>query len=708
MTIAIETIPRPGITLRREGDLGICLIDLPGKVNVIDEPFVDAFEQALDELPNDLRGLIVTSGKDTQFIAGADLRQLVAARAEGDRGMEHLENIVRRLQRSLNRLATLPYPTAAAINGAALGGGLEVALACSYRVVVRSDAPLLGLPEVQLGLIPAGGGTQRLPRMVGLSRGLPLLLQGKRVTPRRALQLGLVDEVVHPAVLLDAARKLVGAGNVPRRSRQTVIDRLAEHVAMVRRGIYRRAAQTINRTGPHYPAPRLILEAVRAGQEQGIGAGLAAEAAFFVHLAAENPRLIEIFLAGEDLKREARRADEVAKPIARVGVIGAGLMGSGIAQAAAVAGYAVRVRDIEPDSVGRGLKRARDLTTRARRSGRFSCVEANNILSRLSGGTDYGAFQHVDLAIEAVFESLETKRRVLSELEERVGVDVVIASNTSSVPISEIATGAKHPERVVGMHFFSPVHKMPLLEVVAPAAASSQAVATAVTAGRRMGKTVIVVGDGAGFYTTRVLALMMQEAGHLFEAGLDVDEIDRAMLAFGFPIGPLAEIDEVGIDLAAHISDVLRNAFPHRFTGPSMLQQMVDAGRLGKKVGAGFYRYEKGKRRSDRNVRRLARARHTKLPRDLIQRRLVLLLANEAVGCLDEGILACPRDGDIGAVMGFGFPPYQGGPFRYMDQMGIQQVVDELEKFANAYGAAFEPAPLLRRMAAEGRRFYEG
>jgi 3-hydroxyacyl-CoA dehydrogenase / enoyl-CoA hydratase / 3-hydroxybutyryl-CoA epimerase len=708
VALQIQTITKSGIAVAIDPEqIATILIDQPGeKINVMNLAFVSDLEQAVDALPSDLKGVIVASGKQGQFVAGADLKQLLQAETP-----EQPTELVRRLHRVLNRLERLPYPSVAAINGPALGGGLELALACDYRVAAETDAATLGQVEIQLGLLPAGGGAQRLPRLVGLTRALELILQAKKINPKRAKRLGVIDEVVHPAVLLPAARAWVKKGKRSGHPRWSRLDQAAERWPLVRSFIYRQTERSIRkRTGGHYPAPLKTLDAICAGQEQGFGAGLAAEAVAFGELAlspvARN--LIQLFFATEGLKREQKGLSSQAKAIDHVGVVGAGFMGAGIAQAAAVTGYGVRLRDVKPEQVARGLKTVRDLTLGAARKGRFSRPAAQSIVSLVSGTTDYSGFARTNLVIEAVFEDISVKRQVIAELEAALPPQAIIASNTSSLPIGTLASKAIHPERIVGMHFFSPVHKMPLLEVIRGAQSSPEAVATVVEAGRKMGKSVIVVADGPGFYTTRVLGFMVQEAGQLFAEGAAIEEIDRAMTAFGFPVGPLALSDEVGLDVAAHVAEVLGSAFGERFTASEAIGAMVKQGRLGRKSKSGFYDYTNRKKRPAPAAYALRDAEPQHFARDLIQRRLVLAFVNEAARCLEAEVIACARDGDVGAILGIGFPPFLGGPFRYSDALGLTSVVEQLRQMEYAYGSRFSPAPLLVRLAAEGSCFYGG
>ncbi|HZU12397.1 MAG TPA: 3-hydroxyacyl-CoA dehydrogenase NAD-binding domain-containing protein [Chloroflexota bacterium] len=703
MTIDVPTpaAAETGVRLQIDGQTAVLILDQPGStVNVINPAFIRGLEEAVRALPGSgATGVLIRSAKEGQFVAGADLTQIAPAP-----DTEEVARLARRFQRVLSRLAALPMTSVAVINGPALGGGLELALACDYRVAAET-VTAIGLPEVSLGLLPAGGGTQRLPRLIGLSRALSLILEGQRLSARRAKRVGIVDEVVHPRDLDEAARSRLTRPKVRGPVPQSHLDRLAAHSALVRSVIYRQAARTVRaRTKGHYPAPLRALDTVRAGLEQGFGAGLAAEAAAFGELAGTSHAhaLISLFLAAEGLKREQRGE---TRPVQRVGVIGAGFMGAGIAQAGAVAGLDVRLRDTSPERVARGLKSARDLTLSAARNGRFTRPEAAAILSRLSGAADNSGMRRADLVIEAVFEDAALKRQVIAELEEILSPEAVIASNTSSLPIASLAEGARHPERILGMHFFSPVHKMPLLEIVRAPATSDDTVRAALQVGRRMGKTMIVVRDGPSFYTTRVLGFMLQEAGRIVEDGTPIADVDRAAISFGFPTGPLALIDEVGLDVAAHVSATLAAAFGYRFPRSASVDRMVAAGRLGRKSGRGFYDYSGRRKRPDPT---LETGHGRPLPADLIAPRLALIFVNEAVRCLDEGIIASPRDGDVGAVLGTGFPPFLGGPFRHADALGPATVVEELRRMTDADGPQYEPADALVAMARRGRSFYGG
>jgi 3-hydroxyacyl-CoA dehydrogenase/enoyl-CoA hydratase/3-hydroxybutyryl-CoA epimerase len=418
--------------------------------------------------------------------------------------------------------------------------------------------------------------------------------------------------------------------------------------------------------------------------------------------------LIWLFMATQRQKNNPRPAQAPASPRGRgefsVGVIGAGFMGAAIAEVAAVGGLPVRLRDVKPEAVAKGLSNIRKMVER------WDVRQSRDILQRLSGTTDYSGFSRADVVIEAVFEDLTIKQNVVTELEAVVRPDAVIASNTSALPIKEIASVAQHPERIVGMHFFSPAERMPLLEVVKPDSAADWAVTTAVELGTRMGKTVIVVGDTPGFYTSRVLGVMMNEATILLGEGARIDDVDRAMIDFGFPVGPFVLYDEVGLEVAQHAGETVARAFGDRVPSSPVVPQLVAAGQTGRKAGAGFYVWRKSSpiprplrglvKRANRVpnpavYRMLGGAEPTNLTPATIQDRLALLFVNEAIWCLEEGVLRSPTDGDLGAVLGLGFPPFLGGPFHYADAIGHEVLHHKLQNLADAHGSRYAPSPLL-------------
>jgi 3-hydroxyacyl-CoA dehydrogenase / enoyl-CoA hydratase / 3-hydroxybutyryl-CoA epimerase len=709
----------PMITRERDRDVLVLTIDRPGEaVNTLAPALGDALLEVIADLDRDpgIRACVITSGKPDSFIVGADIEQFLEFRRAQD-----AERTSQLGQEILNALAAVRVPVVAAIHGACLGGGLELALACRYRICTDHPQTVLAVPEVQLGLIPGMGGTQRLPRLIGLQAALDMILTGKNVRARKALQLGLVDEAVHPAILREIAvtRALElanGARRPVRRGRGAGTTRLVLYTNLSWRGVvFRKARESVlAKTHGHFPAPLAALDAVRTGFERGMAEGLREEARRFGELAMTDAsrQLIFLFFATTALKKDPGVDAPVPapRPVQKIGVLGAGFMGAGIAAVAAQRGTIVRLKDTDTARVGRGLAAAREVLQQGLTRRRLTRQQLADQLVLVSGTTTYAGFGNADLVIEAVFEDLDLKHRVLREIEPALDPDAVYASNTSTIPISHIAAAATRPERVLGMHFFSPVHLMPLLEVILTPGTDRRAVVTAVEYGRALGKTVIVVRDGAGFYTTRALAAYLNEAGLLLDEGAAIEAVDRALVDFGFPVGPITLLDEVGIDVGGRVARVLGQAFGDRMSPSQALSRVVEAGRTGRKGGSGFYRYEKGGKKGPVDPTVYGVIGHTgpqnPIPGGEIVERCVLAMVNEAAHCLEEGILRSPRDGDIGAVFGIGFPPFRGGPFRYIDSVGAEEVVRRLEELEGRFAARFRPAEVLIDMARARRRFY--
>jgi 3-hydroxyacyl-CoA dehydrogenase/enoyl-CoA hydratase/3-hydroxybutyryl-CoA epimerase len=731
--------PRPSVWFEPAAEDGIArmVVDrVDDAVNSIDGDMLEALAAAVHAARTaQPRGLIITSAKQGQWVAGADLRLVVQATEASQ-----VAEASRRLQGALDELAWLPCTTVAAINGAALGGGFELALACDYRIASEDRGVVVGSPEVNLGLVPGGGGTQRLPRLVGLQRALDLILSGRRLNARRARRAGLLDEVVHPIALEQAARVWAAKPKRPLdRKLELAFEphaavELAEQTQPGRQLIYRQARQAVmERTHGHYPAPLKALEAIQVGYEQGMAAGLAAETAAFSELAVtETARnLIWLFMATQHARRRpspspsprGRGNDapgDLPLPLGEgrgegvIGIVGAGFMGAAIAEVAAAAGLTVRIKDVSPEAVARGLASVRRIVDDGVGRRRLEPREGRAIQGRVSGAAEYVGFGRAEVVIEAVFEDVDLKRQVIRDLEDALTNAAVIASNTSAIPIREIARQAKSPERIVGMHFFSPAERMPLLEVIRPDAASDAAVKAAVALGTQMGKTVIVVGDSPGFYTSRVLGAMLNEAALLVTEGARLEEVDRAIAAFGFPVGPFVLYDEVGLEVAQHAGETVGSAFGNRFPRTTLVTDLVAGGATGRKSGRGFYlwppphsgtlpvvgRFVPKRQRTPNPMVYGDTPRRTLTDRE-IQDRLVLLFVNEAVRCFDEGVLESPTDGDLGAVLGLGFPPFRGGPFHYADSLGGDLAI-RLHTLASRHGARYKPADSI----AHGHRFF--
>lgn len=706
--------------IKRNDGVAILRFDTPDSpVNILSSRFFADFAAHLDTVARDpdIRACVLSSAKPDSFIAGADLDEVLAMTHASDAAAFSREG-----HALLDRIAQSPKPFVAAIHGPALGGGLEVALACHYRLASDDSKTVLALPEVQLGLLPAGGGTQRLIPLVGLEKGLPMLLTGQRIRAARALKMGLVDALTSPYGIEDtaakAALKLADGKLKPKRRKLTLKDRLLE--GLLRGMVLKQAHQgVIAKTRGLYPAPLAILDCVRVGLSQGLAKGQEEEERGFGMLVAspEAKNLIGLFHATTAKKKLPDGL--TPREVSRIGVLGAGLMGEGIASVS-ISQVPVVLKDVSDETLSRAARNLHGSLAKRVKSGSLTPTMRDQQWHRLRFSTETADLAGCDLVVEAVFEDLDLKRKVLAETEAVIAPDAVYATNTSALPIASIAAHAQHPERVLGMHYFSPVPKMPLLEVVVTPQTADWAIATAMATGKAQGKTVIVVKDGPGFYTTRILAPFLNEAAALLAEGATVESIDRALKDFGFPVGPITLIDEVGLDVAAHVSKDLGQAFAHRgIVASEAMLRMVEAGYHGRKNGKGFYVYDAQGSSQKKPVNNdvyaffrdpAAGARNRTsagVPKgqELVDRPL-LMMVNEAAYCLQEGILQEATDGDLGAVMGLGFPPFLGGPFRYADAMGIERLVARLEELAKAHGPRFAPAPLLVEMARDQRRFH--
>lgn len=718
---------------------GVAIItyDVPGEpVNTLRASFADEFQNVINEVIGNpkIKAAVLISGKADSFIAGADIEMLKTITQAKD-----AENLCRTGQQALMRIQEASKPFVAAIHGAALGGGFEVALACHARIVSDDKKTVLGLPEVQLGLLPGIDGLQRLAQKTGLQVAMDYGLTGKNMKPHKAKGLGIADDVVAPSILKEVAVQAAltlasqsppfALSNPKTKAKKLDADALTkaalEANPLGRAILFKKAREELlKKTGGHYPAPERILDVLKAYADQGFSASQYVVAQHFGELVVSSTarRLMEIFFAQTALKKDSGVDDANIKPqnIQKIAMLGAGLMGAGIAYVSINAGLPVRLKDRDDASVGRGLKAIADILDERVKKKQISRVERDEKLGRLTLTTDYSGMKTADLVIEAVFEDLAVKHKVLKEVEEACGENVIFASNTSSIPIGKIAAAAKHPENVVGMHYFSPVHKMPLLEVIRTKETQPSVVATAVAIGKRQGKTVIVVNDGVGFYTSRILGPYMNEASFLLTEGLSIQAIDKALTSWGWPVGPIALLDEVGIDVAAHVGPIMLEAFGNRMLPPPTMEKLVADQRKGRKNERGFYLYgeaakKKGKGKhvdeSIYSVLGLPTPDPKKKPAlstEEIQMRCSLQFVNEALHCWGEGLLRSVRDGDIGAIFGLGFPPFRGGPFRYVDAVGADEVLRRIEGYQQRFGKRWAPAPVLVEMAKSGKRFYPG
>lgn len=705
------------LTLSEKG-IATLLFDLPGeKVNKLSTAVMEELDTQLlsIEKRTDIRGLIIASGKEDIFIAGADISEIEEIK-DPKKGKE----LAARGQEILNRIENLPFPVVAAINGATLGGGMELALACHYRVATDRPKTVLGLPEVKLGIHPGFGGTQRLPRLIGLRNSLDIILSGKNVYPKKALRLGLIDKMVPAEYLIDQAVKLIDKKAGPSyrrptglRKKPSLLDRALEMTSPGRDFIFKKAEESVmKRTRGNYPSTLKAIQVMKEGLQLHLEGGLAIEASALGEMAAtdECKNLITVFYLQETLKKETFVGKDVkTAPVESAAVLGAGVMGGGIAQLFAEKNIPVRMKDIDNNALGHGLKSAADVFKGKLKKRIIDKREFDHKMGNISTTLDYSGFNRAQIVVEAVVEKMEIKKVVFAECEGRVKEDSILASNTSSLSITEMAKALKKPERFAGMHFFNPVHRMPLVEVIRGEKTSDETTATIVALSKKLGKTPVVVKDKEGFLVNRLLMPYLNEAVYMLEEGATIDEMDEALLNFGMPMGAFILLDEIGIDIAWHVAEILYKAFGERMKPAALMKNILDSGRLGKKNGKGYYIYDGKKRKGpDGSVYALAGGKKGGLFSDTtIVDRTIFLMINEAALCLEEGIVAKPEHVDGGMIFGTGFPPFRGGLLRYADHRGAKEIVGTLEELKEKFGERFAPAPLLKELAKKGKGFYK-
>ncbi|MCX6124910.1 MAG: 3-hydroxyacyl-CoA dehydrogenase NAD-binding domain-containing protein [Proteobacteria bacterium] len=695
---------------------GVCTILMgnPDKeMNILSEAVMLELDTLLDEIAADqkITGVVFYSSKPDQFIVGADITdiQRLNTLAKAKTGSQAMQAV-------FQKIGALGKTTVAAINGPALGGGLELALCCTWRIASNSEKTKLGLPEIQLGFIPGAGGTQRLPRLVGIQAGLDMILTAKRVDGGKALKMGLIDFCVHPGILLAEAKKLALKSGRTRNPRKVSPADWALEGNFLGRKIMAQKARAMvqSKTKGFYPASFKALDAVFNGFETTLTRGLELEASAFAELVQtqESKSLVHLFHATNAIKKHPYKAAGESRfgerAISSIGVIGGGFMGGGIATICAERAVRVLVSDPNRESLGRLLKNARTYFFKKVKRRRMKAFQVESHLNQIIPQLNTRGFKGADLVVEAVFEDLNLKQRILAEVEQGAHKDWVFASNTSALPIAQIAAKSSQPERVLGMHFFSPVEKMPLLEIIITDKTAPWATSRAIELGNRMGKTIIVVKDSPGFYTTRVLAFYLAEAAMILGEGAAIGYLDQVLTDFGWPVGPITLIDEVGIDVGMHVMDTMAKAWPERFSTPPQFIPIKDSGRLGRKNGRGFYLYEGDKKNgSDPEVYTLLGITPSeKIAKQIIIDRCVLGYINESIRCLEEGILPSAYEGDVGSVFGLGFPPFRGGPFKYVDAIGAKLIVAKLEDLTKLHGKRFEPCKMLRMMAEGGKLFF--
>jgi 3-hydroxyacyl-CoA dehydrogenase/enoyl-CoA hydratase/3-hydroxybutyryl-CoA epimerase len=697
---AVATAPM----IRREiGDDHICLLtfDRPDSgANIFDAATLDELNEHLDSVENDasLRGLIIASAKKSIFIAGADLKTLLQQGQSGE-----MREFIAKGQRIFDRLADLKIPTVAAIHGASAGGGYEVTLACDYRIASDDPATRIGLPETTLGLIPAWGGCTRLPRLIGAEKATEVILKGKLYSAQEALKLGLVDEIAPRDQLLDHARRKLRAGKRKVEGRAPATPGSPELAPSRQTGnpAPERAYQIINKTVSISPNESLQMEL---------------DAIVDLGKTESTQNVIRNFFLAEKYKKGATSRTPTERVI-HAAVIGAGVMGSGIAQWLSSRGVTVILRDIAREQIDRGLANIEKIYADAVKRGLMTEEKAKQGRARICGSTAPMELRDVRFVIEAASEKMNIKKEVFRELAMEAGPKTIIATNTSALPVNELADLTVSPEHVIGMHFFNPVSRMKLVEVVIAKQTSYETRERTLAFSRQIGKLPVVVRDAPGFLVNRLLFPYLLDAAELFESGLEADKIDSALVQWGMPMGPLRLIDEIGVDIAIDIGNTLENAYGRRDHVSAVLLWLRDQQMLGRKTGAGFYKYEGKTQKPNDSLAQWRRGLHgeaqgSNVPRKLsglneekLTNRLTLLMVNEAARCVEEKVVDSPEDADYGMILGTGFAPFRGGPLRFAEHFGLKKVVDELERLSQSE-EKFSPCEILRKHARDGTKFY--
>ncbi len=689
--------------LRDDGIAVLTFDRLQSAANIFDAATLDALDSLLDEIhamPK-TKGVILTSAKESIFIAGADLEALQKAEPEA------LRELVTRGQQVFQKLADLDIPTAAAIHGVCLGGGLEVALACDWRVASPDRATKLGLPETQLGIIPAWGGSTRLPRLVGLTKAIPLVTSGKTLSAVAAYKTGIVDELVPRERLEEMAARLLHRGH-PERKRFTLTHNYvsASVIALAAK------RKILANTRGNYPAPLAALRVMARGVSTSVENSLKGERETVMELARDHTarnlmRVFELREHSRKLRYLPKSAADPKTSVEHTAVIGAGVMGSGIAHWLSSQSYPVVLQDISENQIASGLRSIAKLFGSAVKRKIMTELEAKQARDRIHPSASPVPLDDVDLVIEAATEDLDIKKKIFQELCQRTGPKTILATNTSALPIGELVAdpGITHPERILGLHFFNPVHRMKLVEVVVPKTADREHVEVCLKFLRSIGKFPVVVQDSPGFLVNRILLPYLIEAGRLYDTGVEAREIDQAMLTFGMPMGPIRLLDEIGLDVGLHVANTLEAAFGKRFEIPGILRRMVDCGNLGRKTGGGFYLYESSAKKTDIPNPEALKCRRGEsgdpMKREQIANRLALLMVNEAWRCQEEGVAKSGDDIDFAMIMGTGFAPFRGGPMNWSHEFGLEKTRSLLERLASSEGERFTPAQSLVKAAGE-------
>lgn len=707
------------VALELHEDLAIIRLGQPAeRAVVLTEARMNSLARALATVRENknIRGLLLISASPQMFCAGADINVI---RAVSDPQVG--ERLAKMGQRIFDTLEALPCRKVAAISGACVGGGCELVLACDYRLLVNSRDTKIGLPEVKLGILPGFGGTQRLPRLIGLKQALDIILQGKVVPAAKALQLGLADKLIDPPsdgssimpILESVGREIALSKTSPRKRKPSVSDLALTYTAIGHSLVQSRARKSIiEKTGGKYPAPLRALDTVIHGLKNGMVAGLEEEARALGELIAtkESKALVHVYFLTEASAKLGRSA-KVDLERAQLAVLGGGTMGAGIASAFALGGFPVTLVDPQEDARKKALHHIEDCLRKQRA---LTEIEFQELLKKVRLSATMSELTDVSVVVEAVPENLALKKEVLRGAAKHVGKKCIIASNTSSLSIQELAASIDEPDRVVGMHFFNPAEKMPLVEIVLGKETNERSIAYTAALAVKIGKYPVVVNEVPGFLVNRILTPYLVEAGHALQDGYFIEAIDRAAVQFGMPMGPLRLLDEIGLDIAEHVVDILRKAYGARLVGPGYVTKLVSLGRLGKKSGSGFYLHEGKDHRHDPLVPSLLGLPPTRSEanEEELTSRLMLSMVNEAVRCLDGGVAGAPGPEaagqiDLATVMGLGFAPFRGGILFYAEALGAQHVYQTLKSLQDKFGERFSPCEGIRLRAEKGKTFYQ-
>jgi len=701
------------IFYKEESNVGVITFDQPdSKVNVLNAATLTALDKMLDELKSKtLKVLIIQSAKKDIFIAGADIKEIenITEVADGKKKAQAG-------QRVMDKIEDLPYPTVAVIDGAALGGGCELALACRYRIMTFNDKIRIGLPEVNLGFVPGFGGTYRMPRLLGLQGALKIIVSGAPINSSAAFKSGLVDRLYPSVGLQDRIKEFIEEISTQPHKRifkapePKGFNAFLEKNSIGQSVVYKQTIKSIQKaTKGFYPAPLKAVDVIRKTLYLPREQALDIESTAFAELAITpiSKNLVKVFYLSEKYKKLTLPGTENIKPmpISKGAVIGAGIMGGGIAQLFSDRGVWARIKDINYDAIAKGLKAANDVYASALKRKKVKPYQVAAKMAMISGTVDYSGFADADIAIEAVVENMDVKKKVFAEVSQVLSDKAILASNTSSLSVTEMARASKDPSRVIGFHFFNPVHRMPLIEIITTELTSQQTLVTTLEFAKKLGKTPIVVKDAPGFLVNRILLAYINEAGRILEEGGSIEGIDRYATNFGMPMGPFTLSDEVGLDVGVKVLHVLENGLGPRFKPGNFFEHVLDKKLLGKKSGKGFYIHGKEKTVNS-EVQSLVKS-GSGVPEEEAIDRMMFIMINEAAMILQEKVVDGPDTVDIGMIMGTGFPPFRGGLLRYADSLGIDRMVERMEKLeARFKDSRFKPCGYILDLKSRGAKFY--